>query len=92
MTAMAPMGSTTPLSVPSTNDFHLLLPAALMGMEMMAPSGMFWMAMPNATVTALAKEMYDAPFSAPAKTTPTAMPSGRLWIVTAKASMAVLDR
>ena len=40
-TAMAPIGSTTPLSEPNTNDLHRLLPAARMGMEMMAPSGMF---------------------------------------------------
>ena len=29
------------LSEPNTNDLHRLLPAARMGMEMMAPSGMF---------------------------------------------------
>ena len=40
-TAMAPIGSTTPLSEPNTKDFHRLLPAARIGMEMMAPSGMF---------------------------------------------------
>ena len=40
-TAMAPIGSTTPLSGPNTNNLHRLLPAARMGMEMMAPSGMF---------------------------------------------------
>jgi len=40
-TAMAPIGSTTPLSEPNTNDLNRLLPAARMGMEMMAPSGMF---------------------------------------------------
>ena len=35
--------------------------------------------------------MFVAPLSAPANTTPTAMPSGRLWMVTARASMAVFD-
>ena len=63
-----------------------------MGMEMMAPSGIFCMAMPNDTAMALAKVMVDVPLSAPANTTPTAMPSGKLCIVTASASMAVRDR
>ena len=89
---MAPIGSTTPLSEPNTNDFHLLLPAARIGIEIMAPSGMFCMAMPNDMEMAAAKEMYEAPFSAPANTTPTAIPSGRLWMVTARASIAVFER
>lgn len=63
-----------------------------MGMEMMAPSGMFRMAMPNDTEMAAANDMCGAPFSAPANTTPTAMPSGRLCMVTARASIAVFDR
>ena len=71
---------------------HLLLPSAHMGMEMMAPSGMFWMAMPTDTATALAKVMLSAPCDAAAITTPTAMPSGRLWSVTAKANIAVRDK
>ena len=91
-TATAPTGSTAPLNEPMTNDFHLLLPAARMGMEMMAPSGTFWMAIPNETATAEASEMPVMPCSAPAKTTPTAMPSGRLWMVTASANIAVLER
>ena len=72
------MGSTAPLREPMKNDFHLELPAARMGMEIMAPSGTFWMAIPNDTAIALANEMFDSPFSAPANTTPTAIPSGRL--------------
>ena len=88
---MAPTGSTAPLNEPITNDFHFELPAARIGMEMMAPSGTFWMAIPKATATALANEIFEVPFSAPAKTTPTAMPSGRLWMVTAIASMAVRE-
>ena len=91
-TAMAPMGSTAPLNEPIRNDRHLLLPAARIGIEMMAPSGTFWMAIPNDTATALASEILVVPLSAPANTTPTAIPSGRLWMVTAKASMAVFDR
>lgn len=46
---MAPIGSTTLLSEPNTNDLHRLLPAARLGMEMMEPSGMFRMAMPKDT-------------------------------------------
>ena len=35
------MGSTTPLNEPNMNDLQRLLPAARMGIEIMAPSGMF---------------------------------------------------
>ena len=48
--------------------------------------------MPNDTEMAPANEICEAPFSAPANTTPTAIPSGRLWMVTASASIAVFDR
>lgn len=41
---------------------------------------------------ALASDSPTAPSSAPANTTPTAIPSGRLWIVTASANMVVRDR
>ena len=58
-TAMAPMGSTTPLRDPNTNDLHRLLPAARIGIEIMAPSGMFCMAMPNDTEMAAAKDMCE---------------------------------
>ena len=44
------------------------------------------------TARALAREIFVAPLSAPANTTPTAIPSGRLWMVTARASIAVFDR
>ena len=50
------------------------------------------MAMPNDTEMAAANDMCGALFSAPANTTPTAMPSGRLCMVTARASIAVFDR
>ena len=85
------MGSTAPLRLPRRNERQRELPSARMGMEMMAPSGMFWMAIPNDTATAEAMEMFATPCSAPAKTTPTAIPSGRLWMVTAKANIAVRD-
>ncbi|EGQ15790.1 hypothetical protein HMPREF9136_0850 [Prevotella dentalis DSM 3688] len=41
MTSKPPTGSTAPLSVPMMNDLRRVPPAAFMGMEMMAPSGMF---------------------------------------------------
>ena len=91
MMATPPMGSTAPLMLPNQKERQRELPSALMGIEMMAPSGMFWMAMPNETATADASEMSAIPCSAPANTTPTAMPSGRLWMVTARASIAVRD-
>ena len=58
-TAKAPMGSTAPLREPMKNDFHLELPAARMGIEIMAPSGTCWIAIPNDTAIALANEMFD---------------------------------
>ena len=48
--------------------------------------------MPSDMAMALANDMLVVPIWAPAKTTPTAMPSGKLWIVTASASMAVRER
>ena len=73
------------------NDFIRLFPAARMGMEMMAPSGMFWIAIPSETAIAALMESPAVPCDAPARTTPTAMPSGRLWIVTARANIAVRE-
>ena len=57
---------------------------------MIAPSGKFWMAIPRDRARAPARVM-AAPSSAisPAKATPTAMPSGILWRVTAKTSMVL---
>ena len=63
-TATAPTGSTAPLNEPITNDFHFELPAARMGMEMMAPSGTFWMAIPKETAMALASEIFEMPLRA----------------------------
>ncbi len=50
------------------------------------------MAMPSEIATADATDSPAEPCSAPANTTPTAIPSGRLWRVTANASMAVRDK
>ena len=62
-----------------------------MGMDMMAPSGTFCMAMPTDMASAPAVLMPTWPSAAPASTAPTAMPSGRLWMVTASMSIAVRD-
>lgn len=43
---------------------------------------------PEPSATALASVMPSAPWDAAAITTPTAMPSGRLWMVTAKTGIA----
>ena len=58
-------------------------------MEMIAPSGKFWMAMPTARARAPAMVMPASPINAPAKVTPTDMPSGMLCSVTARTSMVV---
>ena len=72
MTLAAPTGSTAPLRLPIRNERHRELPSASIGMEMMVPSGTFWMAIPNDTATADARDKPAAPCSAPANTTPPA--------------------
>lgn len=89
MMATVPNGSTIPLSVPMRNERSRELPAALIGMATMAPSGMFCMAIP--IETAMAADMVSAELSWLANTTPTAMPSGRLCMVMLRASLAVCD-
>ena len=91
ITAIAPIGCMAPLRQPNVNDFHLLFPAALIGIETMAPSGTFCMAMPAATISALIDVIPVSACSAPASTTPTAMPSGRWCIDTASSSMVVRE-
>lgn len=59
---------------------------------MIAPSGKFWMAMPRESTKAPPRVTMESPERYPAKTAPTAMPSGMLWIVTASTSMVVLDK
>ena len=65
------------------------MPSARSGMETMAPSGKFWMAMPRARARAPALVMPAFPERKPAYTTPTAMPSGMLCRVTARISLVV---
>ena len=75
---MAPIGSTMPLNAPIRNAFHLLCPSPRKGMETIAPSGMFWMAIPTDMAMAAAAVIPMPSCSAAAMTTPTAMPSGKL--------------
>lgn len=43
-----PIGSTIPLNDPRQNDFQRELPAARKGIDTIAPSGIFWIAIPRA--------------------------------------------
>ena len=91
MTSKAPTGSTIPLRPPMRKDLMREFPAARIGIEMMAPSGTFWTAIPIAVAIAAAGAIAIPSLIAPATSTPTAIPSGILCIVTAKASMAVFE-
>ena len=68
------------------------MPSASSGMETIAPSGKFWMAIPIARTRAAAWLTPASPASQPAYTTPTAIPSGILWRVTARISLVVRFR
>jgi len=92
ITARPPNGSTAPLRLPIVNERHRLLPSARIGMEIMATSGMFCMAIPIDIASATAELMPASPDAAQASTTPTAMPSGKLCMVTASESIAVRDK
>ena len=85
----APTGSTAPESAPRANAFLRDAPSARSGSDTTAPSGKFWMAMPMASANAPESVMATFPESQPAKTIPTAMPSGKLCNVTASVSMVV---
>ena len=60
----APIGSTTPESTPPAKALPLLSPSARRGIEMMAPSGKFWMAMPRDRGPALAAVICALPAKA----------------------------
>ena len=92
ITKAAPIGSTMPLRLPIAKDFLLEFPAARIGMEMIAPSGTFWIAIPRASVTAAAIDIFADPEMNPPTAAPTAIPSGKLCIVTARVSIAVFER
>ena len=52
MVNSAPTGSTAPDSVPAQKARSRLMPSAFSGIEIMAPSGKFWMAMPRDSASA----------------------------------------
>ena len=85
----APTGSTAPESAPNAKAFLREAPSAFSGSETTAPSGKFWIAIPMARAKAAESVMATFPESQPAKTMPTAMPSGKLWSVTASVSIVV---
>ena len=89
MVSTAPMGSTTPDSTPPKKARPFFIPSARSGMETIAPSGKFWMAMPSDNASAPAAVMGTLPERYPAYTTPTAIPSGILCSVTASSIIVV---
>ena len=84
-----PTGSTAPDSIPYRNAFFLLMPSPTSGMDTIAPSGKFCIAIPMESANAPVMDTPILPMAAPAYTTPTAMPSGILWSVTANIIMVV---
>ena len=85
----APIGSTTPESTPPRNALPFFSPSALSGMEIIAPSGKFCIAMPRDSASALAAVIWELSKRNPAYITPTAIPSGMLCSVTARTIIAV---
>ena len=83
------MGSTTPDSTPPAKARSFPSPSARRGMETMAPSGKFWTAMPRESASTPIAVISVSPARYPAQTTPTAIPSGMLWSVTASTIMVV---
>ena len=90
MVITAATGSTAPERTPYQNVFDLDIPSPLKGIDTMAPSGKFWIAIPIANAKAPAALTRLLPATRFAYTTPTAMPSGMLWSVTARISFVVL--
>ena len=84
-----PTGSTTPESTPHMNAFFLLMPSPHNGIDIIAPSGKFCIAIARAiAAVAVIPESF---IIAPANATPTDIPSGILCNVTAKSIIVVLD-
>ena len=73
---IAPIGSTIPDNIPYINAFVFETPSDLSGIEIIAPSGKFCIAIPIASARAPVKVIPAFPFKAPAKDIPTAIP---LW-------------
>ena len=73
-----PTGSTIPDKIPQRNAFLLLIPSPQRGIDTMAPSGKFWIAIPIASASAPMVLIPLPAIMAPAKATPTDIPSGIL--------------
>ena len=87
MVRTAPIGSTTPEANPIRKDLKRLSPSEASGIDIMLPSGKFCMAIPTDRITAEAAVIPASPARKDARQAPTAIPSGRLWRVTAKNSI-----
>ena len=74
------IGSTIPDNTPAINDLNLLFPSIWSGIDIIAPSGMFWSAIPIDNIIELIKVDVESKYAA--KDTPTAIPSGILCKVT----------
>ena len=68
----------------------MLKPSLLRGIDIIAPSGKFWIAIPIERAIAEARVTALASFITAAKTIPIAIPSGMLWITTDNTSFVVL--
>ena len=66
MVSRAPMGSTMPEATPPAKARSFPAPSARRGMEMMAPSGKFWMAMPRDSTSAPMAVISPSPARYPA--------------------------
>ena len=86
----AAIGSTIPDSVPIMNDFVFVYPSPFNGIDIIAPSGKFCIAIPIERASAPAYVIPAFPDINPANIAPTAIPSGILCIVTASISIVVL--
>ena len=86
---IAPIGSTIPDKVPYQKAFNLLIPSLFNGIDIIAPSGKFCIAIPTANANAPLKVIPVFPIKAPANVTPTAIPSGILCNVTASTIIVV---
>ena len=78
-----------PESVPYKKAFDFDIPSLFNGIDIIAPSGKFCIAIPIAKANAPAIVIPVFPISAPANVTPTAIPSGILWSVTANTIIVV---
>ena len=87
---MAEIGSTMPDNAPKPKARLRVRPSPRSGREIIAPSGIFCIAIPTANAVAAAMLMPVLPVSAPAITAPTAMPSGMLCSVTASINICRL--